>query len=226
MICIENIQELFLEIISKKYNLSENELKRKYISKNREICSIALKQKENDISILKKKKNHLLKSEKELKKYNIINKMDQYKKLSKKDLIEKCKEKNVNSYGTKFELIQRLLVKDKNGVIQEIKHTIPPIYIQKKNDMYIHEDTQFVFDITDKKVIGKWNDNKIHLLSYDDIQLCLKYKFKYELPENLSFSISKKNQTDDVFLKRLHEIQNEKENDDDNDNDEEEENEL
>jgi len=212
MICLENIQELFLQIISKKYNISENELKKKYHSQNKKTFS----------NVFEKKKN-LLKSEKELKKYNVLNKMDQYKKLSKKDLIEKCKEKNVNSYGTKFELIQRLLVKDKNGVIQEIKHAIPPIYIQKKNDMYIHEDTQFVFDITEKKVIGKWYDNNIHLLSYDDIQLCLKYKFKYELPENLSFSMSKKNQTDDVFLKRLHEIQNNNDNDnDDDDHDDEE----
>ena len=54
----------------------------------------------------------------------------------------------------------------------------------------------------------------------------MKYKFKYDLPDNLSFSISKKDQTDDLFIQRLDEIQNKKNDDQEDEEDEEDENEL
>jgi hypothetical protein len=109
--------------------------------------------------------------------------------LTKNDLIEKCKELNLNCYGTKFDMVQRIMGSQKKGIITDIKHTIPPIKIEKdpETGSYIHFPTSLVFDPLDKRVIArKENDGKLRSLRYEDIKICLKYKFRYLLPENLA----------------------------------------
>lgn len=113
--------------------------------------------------------------------------MEKYKNLKKKELVDKCKEKGLNTYGTKIELINRILSTERNDIINIIKHSIPPIYIKKYNDtLYIHQDTGLLLDMEDKIVIGRLRDNNIQSLVLTDIELCKKYKFRYKLPNNLS----------------------------------------
>ena len=147
--------------------------------------------------------------------------------LSKADLIKLCQEKNINAYGTKFEMVQRIVSSEKKGIIQEIKHHIPMIYITKDAmGDYVHEDTRLVFDPKNKRVIAKKSsDGKMLPLSYNDIQLCLKYKFKYDLPENLTDNFAtneSKENYDHSLKKRLDEIEKEIGNDDDDEEEEEE----
>jgi len=133
--------------------------------------------------------------------------------LTKKDLITKCKEKNINSVGTKFELIQRLLKDNSSNILSEIKHSIPPISLYKINEnYYLHEPSQLVYDIEKKKIIGKKNCDGISLLTYEDIQQCFKYKFKFEIPDNImhdTFKSSDKltDNNDEYFEKRLNDIE-------------------
>jgi hypothetical protein len=148
--------------------------------------------------------------------------------LSKADLIKMCQEKNINAYGTKFEMVQRIVSSEKKGIIQEIKHHIPMIYITKDDSgNYVHEDTRLVFDPKEKRVIfKKSSEGQMLPLSYHDIQLCLKYKFKYKLPENLTDNLTiheSKQDLDESFKKRLEEIEKEIVVDDDDEEEEEEE---
>lgn len=112
--------------------------------------------------------------------------------LTKQELIEKCRERNVNCYGTKFDMVQRLLSSDKEGVVQKIKHEIPPIRLEKdaETGLYLHKSTSFLFDPTERKVVGRrgvvGEGEKILPLRYKDIQVCLRYKFRYVLPTNLA----------------------------------------
>ncbi len=146
--------------------------------------------------------------------------------LSKADLIKMCQEKNINAYGTKFEMVQRIVSSEKKGIIQEIKHHIPMIYITKDDDgNYVHEDTRLVFDPKEKRVIfKKSSEGQMLPLSYHDIQLCLKYKFKYKLPDNLTDNLTiheSKKDLDESFKKRLDEIEKEIVVDDDDDEEDE-----
>lgn len=135
--------------------------------------------------------------------------------LSKAELVEKCKEKNLNCYGTKFDMVQRIISTEKVGIVNKIHHKIPQIIIKKdaSNAYYIHEESHLVFDINDKKVIGKkQKDGTVSSLTYRDIQQCLKYKFKYILPENLAGMImtssNKCSDNNDILLEnRLKEIE-------------------
>jgi hypothetical protein len=134
--------------------------------------------------------------------------------LTKADLIKLCKEKNINAYGTKFEMAQRIISSEKKGVIQEIKHHIPMIYITKDEaGDHIHEETRLIFDPIEKRVVAKKSfDGKKLPLSYHDVQICLKYKFKYLIPENLTDNLSyneSKEEIDNTLRKRLDEIEKE-----------------
>lgn len=148
------------------------------------------------------------------KSVTVTDPMKKLQTLTKADLIKLCQEKNINAYGTKFEMAQRIVSSDKKGIIQEIKHHIPMIYI-RKDEMgdYVHEDTRLIFDSKEKKVVARKSfDGNILPLSYEDVQLCLKYKFKYDLPENFADNMSvneSKESIDKTLSKRLEEIEQE-----------------
>lgn len=141
---------------------------------------------------MEEEKSNEMTQERELKKFVHQNNNMNAKKLqslTKNDLIEKCKELNLNCYGTKFDMVQRIMGSQKTGVITDIKHSIPPIKIEKdpETGSYIHSATSLVFDPLDKRVIArKEKDGKLRSLRYEDIKICLKYKFRYLLPENLA----------------------------------------
>jgi len=142
--------------------------------------------------------------------------------LKKQELVELCKEQNINCYGTKLDMIQRLLSCEKGGVISKIKHEIKPIIIKKISGRYIHEPTGLVFDEEERVVIGKLTPTGMIDLDYKDIQTCLLYKFRYILPENLTTNIQVVDKLEDERLKeRLHSIETTtNQNDDDDDEDE------
>jgi len=58
--------------------------------------------------------------------------------------------------------------------------------LKKYNDnMYIHDETQFIFNKEDKMVVGKLAGSKIVDLTLEDIELCNKWKFKYVEPKKI-----------------------------------------
>jgi hypothetical protein len=135
-------------------------------------------------------------------------------KASKAELVAMCKKEGKKCSGTKTELISRLVSKSnekkkKNKkkelktppVIKKINASIPAIQIRKnKFGNYEHVDTGLIFNKHTKKVIGKQHsDGQIIELSHSDIDLCNKYKFSYNLPENLN----KKSSLDDIQIDDL-----------------------
>lgn len=145
-------------------------------------------------------------------------------KASKAELVAMCKKKGKKCSGTKNELISRLVSKPvvkktkkkkkelkTPPVIKKINASIPAIQIRKnKFGNYEHVESGLIFNKHTKKVIGKQHsDGQIIELSHSDIDLCNKYKFSYNLPENLN----KKSNLDDIQIDDL-----------DSDNDEADEN--
>lgn len=153
--------------------------------------------------------------------------------LSKKELVDRCNAKQLDTRGTKFDLVKRLLSSSENSIIHSIVHHRPIINIEKnKFNQYVHKDTLLVFDFSSQIVVGKKSsfedDEQIYPLTYNDIQNCLKYKFRFRLPDNLADSINICNKVsnydkDSGLRKRLLAITTST--DDNNDEDDEEENE-
>lgn len=75
-----------------------------------------------------------------------------------------------------------------SDIIQRWKQ-IEHIKLDTKTNLYVHQKTGLIFDPVTHRVIGKINNDKF---SYDDIELCHKYKFDYDMPLSLDcVSISK-----------------------------------
>jgi hypothetical protein len=88
-------------------------------------------------------------------------------------------------------------------VIKNITSTIQPIPIRKNcHGNLEHSETKLVFDKNTKKVFGKQEDDgTVSDLCDNDIQTCKKFKFAYDIPQNLD----KKNTLEKVKLKELEE---------------------
>ena len=127
--------------------------------------------------------------------------------LTKSQLIEMCKTKNVKVSGTKNELIKRILdsesqvstvpttepTKVSTQIIKKLVEKIPKLEIKRNSaGYYVHEETSFVFDTKSQKVYGKLTttNNNIEELTSEDIDICNKYKFSYILPNNLDKKIN------------------------------------
>jgi hypothetical protein len=131
-------------------------------------------------------------------------------KLAKNELVAHCKSRGLKTTGNKQELIDRLTggvttveaasdKEEKKKVtkakpVQETKiathvqSTIQTVQIKKNSfGNFEHVETGLVFDRITQKVMGKQNANgKIDCLNDNDIETCNKFKFKYDLPENLN----------------------------------------
>ena len=72
-------------------------------------------------------------------------------------------------------------------VIKALSGNIPNITIRRNNHNNLeHPDTGLVFDKQTNTAIGKQNDNgSVDDLTDADIELCKKFKFKFQVPENL-----------------------------------------
>lgn len=114
----------------------------------------------------------------------------------------KNKTKTKTNTKTKCSKPQKRKTKKKTEpkkVISNLMSGKPVISIRK--NMYgnnIHEDTMLVFDKVSNQVIGK-QDTKgnVQPLTRDDIEICHRENFPYELPENLN------TKTDDVYVEEL-----------------------
>lgn len=129
--------------------------------------------------------------------------------LSKKELVDKCKDMGLPISGTKLDLIKRiqnpkeskttslqqttLQMKSKKTedneptILKQIKQNNNNINIIKNTfGNLIHEETQFVFD--NKQVaIGKQEvGGKVKELNKADLLLCKEYEFKFKTPMNLN----------------------------------------
>jgi hypothetical protein len=130
--------------------------------------------------------------------------------LTKTQLIEMCKTKNLKVSGNKTELIARILeVESKTQpvapapvvrvglpqqpqIIKKLVEKIPKLEIKRNAAGYfVHAETSFVFDTKTQKVYGKLiGEDKIEELTAEDIDICNKYKFSYILPNNLDKKIN------------------------------------
>lgn len=143
--------------------------------------------------------------------------------LKKDELVALCKSKNLRYSGTKQELIQRLepkssilpskttfqkkkkLFEDKELSIDVIKSLIAelnPIVIRKnKNGRFEDRKHHLIFDEVTKKVIGKEDENgNLIQLEENDIIVCKKLGYDYELPENLDKYEKKHIKKDDILI--------------------------
>lgn len=162
----------YISIISKKYNIKENELYEIW-SGNSEISQTTSQNQELE----------------KLSKPELIE-MCKSKKLkvsgSKNDLINRI---ILNETQNKQQQVKTL---EQQTVIKKLVEKIPKLEI-KKNAFgnYEHKETSFIFDSKTQKVYGKQNqDGNIDELSSEDIDLCNKYKFSYLIPNNLDKKIN------------------------------------
>lgn len=156
----------------------------------------------------------------------------QLQSLSKKELIDRCNAQQLDTRGTKFDLVKRIMATTEDSIVQSIIHRRPVITIDKNVfNQYVHKDTLLVFDQTTQMVYGKklqFDDETTHPLTYQDIQQCLRYKFRYKLPDNLADTLttstpsyySKKSNDDGMLHKRLLELKKCEAIEDDEDEDE------
>lgn len=155
----------------------------------------------------------------------------QLQSLSKKELIDKCNALHLDTRGTKFDLVKRIMATKDDSIIQSIIHKRPVITIDKNVfNHHVHKDTLLVFDQTTQMVYGKklhFDDEMTQPLTYHDIEKCLRYKFRYKLPDNLADNVhsstpsycSKKTNDDGVLYKRLLELKKSDSIDDEYDDD-------
>lgn len=74
-------------------------------------------------------------------------------------------------------------------VLENIRKSVPPIEILYNAEIkqFVHQETNLVFN-NNKYVCGRYveMENEIIPLTEMDIELCKKFKFPYEVPENLN----------------------------------------
>lgn len=139
-------------------------------------------------------------------------------KLTKNELVEMCKAKKLKTSGSKQDLVQRIEESENGGgtqtrllatkqapvvkappVVTKLVAKLPIIQIQRnKFGNFEHYDTHLLFNNKTQKVYGRQNsDGSISQLTEDDIDLCNKFKFTYEIPMNLNETKSKMKVNDD-----------------------------
>jgi hypothetical protein len=106
---------------------------------------------------------------------------------NKTDLVKMCKEKNLDCNGTKYDMVIRILNIEKKEI--PIASNESPLILRiKKNTFnnYTHDESSMVFDQHTKRVIGVQLPNgNVRPLQRNDIEICQKYKFQFDLPTSL-----------------------------------------
>lgn len=179
---VEEVIFKYIDCVSSRFNINNDELRNLWNntnSKNIEIPEINIPK-----SPIKSSQQNINHSE--------------LLKCSKAELVELCKIRGIkHTARNKNILVDRLTgkVEDKpekkqikQTIIQKLKLQNRPIEIRRnKHGNYEHLTTNLVFDKVSQYVIGKQNENgNIDELSKDDIETCNKFKFKFNLPENLN----------------------------------------
>lgn len=190
---IDNTIKLYISQVASQYKINENDLYKMWNS-NGEI--------EKNYNVIQNKTE-------------VIDEVDpELMKLGKKELIELCKTKKLTVGGSKIDLVKRIMgVENKNNtsrtsvmsgasvtntksltksshpeIIKKIVEKIPTIQIKRNSHgNFEHTDSGLVINNISKKAYGRQNkDGTIAELTPGDIDLCHKYKFAYDIPENLN----------------------------------------
>jgi len=159
--------------------------------------------------------------------------------LTRNELVEMCKTKKLKHSGTKNELIQRIMLSEKeiktqplithqqNVVVNTPKLiTKPAPVVLTKNKFGNFEDaeTHFVFNEKTKKVFGKQNpDGSISSLTVEDINICNKFKLAFDVPTNLKQEDNDKAELAELDEEDEEEVEVEIEEDEEEEEEEEEE---
>lgn len=128
--------------------------------------------------------------------------------MSKAELVELCKAKQLKTTGTKAVLVSRLSGEEpvvapktvseskktstsKVPVIKKLMSKIETVPIMRNQfGNFMHPESKLVFSKAGENVIGKQNDDgSIDDLTPEDINICNKYKFAFTMPENLDKKI-------------------------------------
>lgn len=189
---IETAVESYVETIAEKYKLDKDELLSLWSSKTRP-KKVASKAKtaveEIDMDDISLERLH---------------------KCNKAELVALCKSKGCKCTGTKEVLIDRLLGKEEStapktekktaekpkksdratgsaDVIKKLTADVPVVPVRRNaHGNFEHPETGLVFDRKTETVIGKQEDDgTVAPLTDDDIEACKRFKFKYNIPDNL-----------------------------------------
>ena len=160
--CLDDIVGKFIEDVSNKFSVSKSELESLWKTKEKE-------------KVIKKEE-----------KKNVC----EYNSLKKDALVKMCNERNLDVRGTKKDIIKRLIGNDnkEETIINKLEVSLNSVVIKKDGfGNYIHSPTSFVFNKDTKCVIGKdVGEGNIIQLDKNDINICNRYKFKYNIPDDLN----------------------------------------
>jgi hypothetical protein len=177
---LNSIIDKYIAIVSQRYNIDENELQQLWSNKNGV----------NEVPSASIPKSTIKSSDSELN------------NLTKTELIQLCKSKNIKVSGSKNELIERILNIEGNKeekpisqskqlvqqpiIIKKLVEKIPKLEISKNNyGNFEHKESGLVFDNKTQKVYGRQNsDGSVSDLTHEDINICNKYKLLYTVPNN------------------------------------------
>jgi len=142
--------------------------------------------KEAEPEVVETKKS---KSKKEAEPEVVENKKSKSKKEAEPEVVETPVKKTKKE--PEPEVVEPKKLKSKKEaepVVENKKSKDEPrkLQLKKYNDnMWLHEETSFVFSKEDKMVVGKLINNKVVDLTGEDIELCNKWKFKYIEPKKI-----------------------------------------
>jgi len=206
---IDNVLDSYINTISDKYNINKDELKQLWYSDSykppqKTVSNVNTLQtidmddlspqrllKCSKVELAALCKHHNKKFTSKSKKEDLLALLQQKPVVESKMPIEAKKPIENSKKST-----QQIPV-----VIKNITSTIQPIPIRKNcHGNLEHSETKLIFDKNTKKVFGKQEDDgTVSDLCDDDIQTCKKFKFAYDIPQNLD----KKNTLEKVKLKEL-----------------------
>lgn len=218
MSSLDNVINNLLDKVSSKYNIPKSELIKLYEGDNKSIDN------NNIVNETKKENNTNTQTDETLNKMNKneLIELCRMKNIkvsgSKSELIHRLLN-NTNSSSANIDKPQKTvssLFQAQNK--QNIANNTPPvikklsekkevIQIQKnKFGNFEHSGTSFIIDQKTKKVIGKQNsDGTISNLVVSDIDLCNKYKFDYNIPENLDEKEEEEDYEEELVEEELNE---------------------
>ena len=166
---VDNLIRNFISDVSSKFNISKEDLNNMWDKKDNKDNKIVNKEGED---------------------VREVDDMEKYKNMKKNDLVKICNELKISKSGKKEELINRIIKKQnrKDNIIDKLNLSLNSIVIKKNEyNNYVHIPTSFVFNRDTKCVIGKEvEEGQIVQLNKNDINICNKYKFKYNIPDDLN----------------------------------------
>lgn len=207
---VENVIQTYISNIAERYNLNRDELNSMWTSgqmkKKPQLETIDM----NDISIERLHKSNkaeitaLCKSRglkctgtKDVLINRLLGKEEGEKKEAKKEVKDLKEVKSEKKVVGKKEPEKKQTV----DIVKKLTADIPVIPIRRNAyGNFEHPETRLVFNRKTETVIGKQQDDgSLSELTDDDIESCKRFKFKYDLPNNLD----KKENLDNIKIDEL-----------------------